>query len=189
VANSNTEICNLALIELGLERISSLANDQSEAAKICRDKWAEVRDAALRGGDWRCLIKRAQLAREAAAPAFGYLYQYALPVDYYRMLSFSVEGATWEIEGRLLLTDLESASIRYVGYDTAVDPVALFDPLLTTYLATMLAAKIAPSTKSASRKDDLLQEARDAFSEAIRTGAVETSRTIASCTSLTTGVR
>jgi hypothetical protein len=189
VANSNTELCNLALIELGQARITSLATDQNETAKLCRDKWPQVRDAVLRGADWRCLIKRTALAREAATPAFGYLYQYALPVDYFRMLSFSVEGAAWAIEGRLLLTDEESASIRYVGYDRAADPVALFDPLLTTVLVEQLAAMIAPSLKSADRVAELWALRHQAFSEAVRTGAVEVSRAIASCTSLTTSVR
>lgn len=186
---SNTEICNLALIELGQERIASPETDQSEAAKICRDKWPEVRDAVLRSAAWRCLIKRVSLAREAAAPAFGYSYQYALPVDYFRMISFSVEGAAWTIEGKMLLSNEETAAIRYVGYDRTADPVVLFDPLLTAVLVAQLAAKIAPSLKSASRVAELWALRNRAFSEAVLTGAVETLPEAASCTALTTSVR
>lgn len=189
MATSNTELVNLALIPLGKARISSLATDQGESAKICRDKWPEVRDAVLRGNDWRCLIKRTQLAREAAAPAFGYLYQYALPVDYFRMLNLSVTAAVWEIEGRVLLTDEETVSIRYIGYDTNTDPVALFDPLLTTALAARMAAEIAPALDSADRVAEMWALYDRKLAEAVRTGAVEKSRTVASCTALTTDVR
>lgn len=209
MANSNTELCNLALIELGQARISSLASDQNESAKICRDKWPQVRDAVLRGAAWRCLIKRTALAREASAPAFGYLYQYTLPVDCFRVLSFSslntasstaiyedsvlaalqAKNALWAVEGRVLLTNEEAAYIQYVGYDRGADTVALFDPLLTTVLVCQLAATIAPSLSSADRVAELWALRHQAFSDAVRTGAVEASRAIASCTSLTTSVR
>lgn len=189
MASSNTELVNLALIGLGKARISSLATDQGESAKICRDKWPEVRDAVLRGNDWRCLIKRTSLAREAAVPAFGYLYQYALPTDYFRMLNLSVETAVWEIEGRVLLTDEETASIRYIGYDRAADPVGLFDSLLTSALVARMAAEIAPSLDAADREAEMWALHDRKISEAVRTGAIEKSRTVASCTAFTTDVR
>lgn len=189
MASSNTEICNLALIELGQEPISSLASDQSEAARICRAKWPEVRDAVLRAGAWRCLTRRAALARLAEAPAFGYSYQYQLPTKCFRVLSVSPEGAVWTVEGRSLLTDEEEISIRYIEYDTGADSVSLFDPLLTAVIVAQLAATIAPSVKSASRVVELWGIRNQAMAEAKSVNAIETLPEVASCTALTTSVR
>lgn len=189
MATSNIELCNSALVLLGQEPISSLATDQSEAARLCRIKWPEVRDAVLRAAKWRCLIKRTELARLAAAPAFGFLYQYQLPPDCFLVLGLSVASAGWAIEGKVLLADEEQVFISYIAYDTAVDNVNTFDSLLTASIVARLAAEMAPSLKAADRFDNLWAAYERKMDDAKAAGAWEASRTIASCTALTTDVR
>ncbi|HQT97808.1 MAG TPA: hypothetical protein PK416_08020, partial [Thermodesulfobacteriota bacterium] len=114
MATSNTEVCNLALKGIGLDPIVSLASDTSQAGIILRNTWEATRDTILQAANWRCLLARSgSLAREAAAPSFGFSYAYTLPTDCVRIVEMSVDAA-WEKEGRLLLTDEEEAYILYV---------------------------------------------------------------------------
>ena len=200
MAASNTEICNLALKALGLDPISSLANDTSQAGIILRNTWEATRDAVLRSANWRCLLSRsASLAREAAAPSFGYSYAYALPPDCVRVIGMSADSkyqydslgrrvpwpeAGWAVESNLLLTDETEAFILYVAYDKATDPVALFDGHMVTAIAAQLAAEIAPGLKTLVRVPQLVLIAKDKLAEAKVFSAIEARPVQASCTAL-----
>lgn len=184
MATSNTEIVNAALVAIGHDPISSLADDKSAAGILARIKWPEVRDTILRAANWRCLLKRSEsLAREATTPPFGYRYAYALPPDCVRVAEFSVNqtlyrysyyrGTDWAVEGRRLLTDEISAYILYVAYDKAVDPVALFDGHMTAAIAAQLAADLAPGLKSSARYPQLAIIAKDKLAEAKVFSAIE----------------
>ncbi len=181
---SNTEICNLALKALGLDPISSLASDTSQAGIILRNTWEATRDAILRAANWRCLLARSgSLAREAAAPAFGYAYAFALPSDCVRVVEMSVDAA-WVREGSLLLTDESEAYILYVAYDTAADPVARLDGHLVKAIVAQLAVDIAPGLKSKSLVPQLEVIARDRLADAKLFSAIEARPVTASCTAL-----
>jgi len=200
MATSNTEICNLALKALGLDPISSLADDTSQAGIVLRNTWEATRDAVLRSANWRCLLSRsASLAREAAAPSFGYSYAYALPPDCVRVIGMSADSkyqydslgrrvpwpeAGWAVESNLLLTDETEAFILYVAYDKATDPVALFDGHMVTAIAAQLAAEIAPGLKTLVRVPQLVLIAKDKLAEAKVFSAIEARPVQASCTTL-----
>ena len=171
--DSNTEICNLALKAIGLDPIASLATDTSQTGIVLRNTWEATRDAVLRAANWRCLLRReGPLAREAAAPAFGYSYAYALPVSYIRVVEMSVD-AKWEVEGRLLLTDESEAYIRFVGYDKPSDPVYLLDAHLVAAIVAQLAVNIAPGLKSKTMVAALEVIARDRLADAKLFSAIE----------------
>jgi len=181
-------LCNSALILLGQELITSLT-EASEAARICRNKWPEVRDAVLREAKWRCLVKRAQLARLAEVPAFGFLYAYQLPTDCYLVLGLSVTTAAWGIEGKALLTDETAAFITYIGYDTYTDNVGLFDPLLSAAIVARLAAELAPSLKAADRFANLWAAYERKLDLAKAAGRWEAPAEVISVNAFTTDVR
>jgi len=181
-------LCNSALIMLGQELISSL-NDASEAARVCRNKWPEVRDAVLREAKWRCLVKRAELARLAEVPAYGFLYKYQLPTDCYLVLELSVATAAWGIEGKALLTDETQAFISYIGYDTQIDNVGLFDSLLSAAIIARLAAELAPSLKAADRFVSLWAAYERKIDLAKAAGRWEAPAEVLSITTLTADVR
>jgi hypothetical protein len=181
-------LCNSALIMLGQELIASMT-DASEAARLCRNKWPEVRDAVLREAKWRCLVKRAQLARLSETPAFGFLYAYQLPTDCYLVLGLSVATAAWGIEGKALLTDETQAFITYIGYDTQVDNVGLFDSLLSAAIVARMAAELAPSLKAADRFPTLWAAYERKLDLAKAAGRWEAPPEIISVTTFTTNVR
>src|SRR5688572_8267905 len=118
MANSDTEICNIALGHLGEAPITSL-NEDSKAAWACNLHYALTRDELLRGHRWNFAKDRVQLSELAEGPAFGWARQFQLPADCLRVLEFNDQeigdwiSEEYEIEGRRLLTDAAVARIVY----------------------------------------------------------------------------
>lgn len=152
---SNVDIANYALNIIGASNISTL-DENSKPGRLINQRFESVRDAVFRSHPWNCLIRRAELAQEVQAPAFGYSKQYALPADPYclRVLEFSngslsypqdnmfsnSGGPVFVIEGRKLLTDEGTARIKYIARVT--DPQQ-YDASLTEALAARLAMEIS----------------------------------------------
>ena len=109
------------------------------------------RDDLLRAHSWNFAIARAKLARDAAPPAFGFAYAYALPADWIRCVlaqaSESVAAPlSYRIEGGRLLSDAAAVYLRYVRRVEAVNLMpADFREALACLLARELAVPIAQS--------------------------------------------
>lgn len=164
MASSEAEICNLALQEIGAQRILSL-NDNTPEGKICKDFYANVRDEMLRSHPWKFATKRVALALITPdVPAFGFDNYFQLPADCLRVLK--VEGdeqAAWTVEGNRLLTDDSTATIKYIA---KITNVALYDPTFVQALALKLAYKISFGlVQSTSLRQSLQVE----YLEAVRT--------------------
>ena len=177
---SNVDIANYALNIIGASNISSF-DENSKPGRLVNQRFVSVRDAVFRSHPWNCLIRRAELAQEVEAPAFGYTYQYPLPSDPYclRVLEFSngslsypqdnmfsnTGGPVFVIEGRKLLTDEGTARIKYIARVT--DPQQ-YDASLIETLAAKLAAEIAYAITGSTTVvqlasavyDDKMREAR-----------------------------
>ena len=152
---SNVDIANYALNIIGASNISSL-DENSKPGRLVNQRFESVRDAVFRSHPWNCLIRRAELAQDVDAPAFGYTYQYPLPADPYclRVLEFSngslsypqdnmfsnTGGPVFVIEGRKLLTDEGTARIKYIA---RVSDPQQYDASLIEALAARLAVEIA----------------------------------------------
>jgi len=160
MAATETTICNLALGKLGAAKITSLSETSPEAM-ACSLHYEQTRDEILRSHRWNFAIVRAEFSRLSAAPAFGWAYQYQLPVDCLRVLQVNGYAETeqvdnWEIEGGKLLTDEDSVQAKYIS---RVTDVSLFDPLFIEALSLKLGAKICvPLTGSDNRANGLLTE-------------------------------
>ena len=148
---SEVEICANALRDLGEDPITSLTDD-TERARLCNALYGQTRDAVLRAYPWNFAITRQKLARESAAPAYEYAYQYALPTDPYALKVLDLyEGNEWKIEGRKLLTDSDTATIRYIA---RVTDTAQFDSLFVEALTARLSSRFAyPTTGNANLTD------------------------------------
>jgi hypothetical protein len=177
---STVDIANYALNIIGASNISAL-DENSKAARLVNQRYEGVRDAVFRSHPWNCLIRRAELAQETEAPAFGYAYQYALPTSPFclRVLEFSngslsypqdnmfsnSGGPVYVIEGRKLLTDEGTARIKYIGRVT--DPNE-YDASLIEALSARLASEIAYAVTgsttvmqlAAALYDEKMKEAR-----------------------------
>jgi hypothetical protein len=143
MATDSITIANLALAKIGSIRIASF-DDASQPARYLKLFFDQTRDEVLRAHDWNFASKRATLTALAAAPEFGWDYQYQLPVDCLMVRQLNAwqtaePRGLFEIEGRVLLTDSDGAQIRYT-YQVA--DASLFDALFVEALATRLASKI-----------------------------------------------
>jgi hypothetical protein len=146
------DICNEAMDLLGAATITSLTENSKEA-RLCNRRFETVRDAVLRSHPWNTAITRAEIAKDSAAPAFGFSYQYALPTDPYclRVLSFwnsNVDSeiaaydsqVMYKIEGRKILSDEGTCKITYIGRITDTEQ---YDAMLSNTIAHRLAAETA----------------------------------------------
>ena len=154
---SAVTICNIALSKLGASRITSLL-DKSEEAILCNLYYEITRDEVLRSHPWACAIERQSLAQLSSGPITDdYDYQYQLPTDPYCLRPLNIPNdpsAEYKIEGRKLLTNLDSVILRYIK--RVVDPNEL-DPLLVKTIAYRLAADISYDiTNSRTIHDDMV---------------------------------
>ena len=121
---SIVDIANNALNILGASTISSLTED-TKNARICNQRFENVRNRVFRSHPWNCLIKRVQLAQNSTAPVIEYTYAYALPSDFLRCLKIH-NGTTdsvasnldFKVEGKNIVTDEATVYLVYVAKDT-----------------------------------------------------------------------
>ena len=143
MATDSITIGNLALAKIGSIRVASF-EDASQPARYLKLFFEQTRDEVLRAHDWNFASKRATLAALATAPEFGWGYQYQLPIDCLMVRQLNAwesheQRGLFEIEGKVLLTDSDSAQIRYTSQ---VLDSSQFDPIFVEALATRLASKI-----------------------------------------------
>lgn len=148
------QICNVALGRLGNSRVIASLTEKSKEAAVCNLFYEDCRDAVLADFPWRFATKRVALADlDIEQPDWQYSYRY--PTDCMRIVAIvSPDGERfvtpeqripYEVgsdengTGRLILTDLQKAWLRYVSKVT--DP-NMFDAEFRDALAWRLAAEI-----------------------------------------------
>ena len=145
-----TGICNSALAKIGAARITAL-EEASKNASLCAELYERCRDDLLRAHSWNFATARARLARQAEAPAFGFVYAHALPADWIRCVTAHGDegGASmlrYKIEANSLLSDAEDVFLRYIRrVEDANLMSADFREALACLLARELAVPIAQS--------------------------------------------
>jgi len=167
---TEVSICSNALRRLGDDPITSLTDD-SERARLCNAFYEDARDACLRSLPWNFAITRASLTQLSDSPVYGYDYQFALPTDPYclRVLAMEYEDYIFKVEnfstqGRVLLTDEETAKIIYIA---RITDTTLFDSLFVDTLITKLASDLAyPVTNSLKVQEQMYKLYQLKLSEA-----------------------
>ena len=187
--NSKTEICNLALTQIGDMRITAYEDEDDLNARLCRDNYDQCRDQLLSSAFWSFAITRATLAQHGSAPAFGEEFYYVLPSDYLRMVSSNdlyprVMPDDYRIEmidnTKVLVTDQDSVVIRYVYRN---DTPATYNPLFVGALSTTLAASLAYTVTGNERLAEMLHIKADReVSKAIHENINENKETLKSIT-------
>lgn len=128
----------------------------------------DINGNAIDGTDYDAYTSGGKCGVVSAAPAFGFLYRYALPSDYLLMLEIDGnESLTlkYSIEGGEILTDEAEMKGRYIY---AVTNVALFDQDFIKVLVYKLNAELAFAVtgqqsiadKWEKKYDDELQKAK-----------------------------
>lgn len=178
---NDTQICNLALAEVGDSYSITDIDETSNQASLCRLFFEPTRDSLLRSHQWSFARTLADLSAVATAPVFGWDYQYTLPADFIRLIEFNGLDA-WQTEddfqigngpdgGLVLLTDEDEASIVYIK---RVEDASLFDALFVEAFTLRLAARICTKlTKDDAIRDRLHRGAKEALGRARQTDANE----------------
>jgi hypothetical protein len=113
---TQVQICNRTLHRIGQEKIASIEED-SKAAEYLREAWDMIRDEVLRDHTWNFAVRREQVAAEAAAPAWGFAYEYLQPGDCLRVVSIDDDPEIkYRVEGLSIFTDEGSPiNLKYIG--------------------------------------------------------------------------
>ena len=163
-AASETNICNLALQQMGRPIIIASLSEDSNAARLCARQYPISRDAVLRAYPWNFAQRRDELDAHNDTPAFEFAYMYELPSDYLGNLRlFDNDSERFKIETyvestassiRVVLTDVgEPLQVKYTARIT--DPT-LFDPLFIDALAAHVGANIAVALSESQSKAEQL---------------------------------
>ena len=165
---SSTDICNMALDLLKEAPITSLTQDRPIARWLNRN-FAVTRDSVLSKADWNCALKRASVAANAAAPAYGWTYSYTRPSDCLRVIPLTydgtIEGAPiqYEEEGDYILTNKSGPlKVRYVSRFENYDK---YPAALQEALSAAIAAKMAHWLTG---KSNFASVARQAYQDAMK---------------------
>lgn len=170
MSTSEVEICNLALIKIGHDTISDLTQE-TKAARMCSRLYPKLRDATLRAHPWNFAIRRASLVASADAPAYGYSYAYAKPLDYLRIVTCEDPQTDYVLESEFFLASISPFKMKYVWKVT--DPNR-FDSLFIDAFACRLAADLAmPLAQSAEMVDAMWGSYRERIAEARHADAQE----------------
>lgn len=155
MAVSSTAIANSALAKVGGRLISDLGEDSVEA-NLCNEQYDKVRKALMYEHPWNFAIKRAEIAADVTAPAYGYDYRFALPADYLRILEVECAEDEWAVESGYILANVAPLKLKYIRNVTLTgDFSASFDEVL----ACKLAADISYSlVQSVTLRDQLYRE-------------------------------
>jgi hypothetical protein len=140
---SETEIASNALTKLGAESITSLDDDDTQRARLCRAYYPNTRDAVLRAYPWRCATVRANLALDADTPiGDDWEYQFQLPVLPYclRILKVDDGDTPYTVEGRFVLSN---ESEMYIKFIKRMEDTGAYDSLLQEAIECRLAAELA----------------------------------------------
>jgi hypothetical protein len=148
---------------IGADEIMSI-DEASTQARKAKQIWSDTIESVQRSHPWKCCLSRASLAMMSSTPAFGYAYQYQLPTNPYclRVLEMDSPELQFTVEGRLLLTDEETANILYIA---KIEDVTQWDALLRRAVACLLASDLAYPIAQSARLADIRYTL---FKEALR---------------------
>lgn len=176
---SQVAVCNAALVHLGAATITSLSDNVKSARTLNTIYNAAIKNV-LRKYPFKCAIKRTTLPALSEAPAWGFPYAYALPIDYLRVLAvgeFTYPSDAWSVEDGKILTYL-SAPIK-VKYIYNNETVSSWDAALFSVAAAYLAFYVAESiTQDAEKRKEMFALFKDELSEARHQGAIEQSNLV-----------
>lgn len=163
MAVTQTKICNLALIRVGAERISSISQD-TKSAILLNAIYEQCRDDVLRAHPWNFAIKRDELAPTGSEPAYEYDYEYDLPNDCLRVLTPDSNDIDYVIEDSKILTDESTLNISYIYRN---ENESSWDSNFASALAWKLASEVAYAlTQSLKLKESCEKSYEKALREA-----------------------
>jgi hypothetical protein len=148
--SSEIDICNMAISRLAGSRISSFTDGTIESNE-CSAIFNQISKYVQAKGPWQSNKIRTTLPQLAAAPAFGFTYQYQLPTDpkCLRVLKINEDttgSINFQIENNVLLCDEPAIGILYIGLLTDTEQFdAHLEEAIVDHLVAAMAYKITGS--------------------------------------------
>lgn len=176
------EICNLALSHVGSDAtVASISPpDGSVEAGRCARFYALARQVALTTAQWQFATKRSELAT-VTNPSTVWAYAYAKPSNCLKPLrvlkagaSTEEDGADFEMEEGLILTNEEAAVLKYTR---DVTDTTVYTPEFVSALSWVLASYLAgPTIKGADGANASVKLLERAAAEIRRAAAADANR-------------
>jgi len=141
---SEVDICNKALLSLGANQIISLDDDSTEAI-LCKQLYADLRDAVLQAHDWSFAIERVNLPKGGTDPTFRYANAYPLPARVLHVLEVNKIARDdptrdWQVENDMIVTNDNNCAAMLLRQ---VTDTSKFSPLFIQALQARLASDMA----------------------------------------------
>ena len=158
-AETPTSICNTALLRCGGKEITSLTDDNSKEAQLCRRLYHPARRKALASHHWNGAKRAVQLTVNSNITPIFWSYAFTLPTDMVRLITvhpsdslnasipYALQNANSTEADNVLLSDSNQIYIQYV-FDN-MDPNTLsegFRDVLEFLLARDLCLGLSKST-------------------------------------------
>lgn len=151
-ATSWVAICNIALTRIGTATITDLSDGTNPNAYYCNELLPNAIEEVLGDYDWNCSRKRVSLAHDIDAPAFGYDYQYTLPVDYLRIIEADTGEEPYTIESGKILTNSDTLNLIYIYRpESPTELTAGVRNAIAKVLAFLLTTPISSSEQLSAR--------------------------------------
>lgn len=136
---------------VGQDRISAMT-EATPSAKIVNEEYDNARLELLVGHPWNFALKRVELAQSVDDPLFDWDYQFQLPNDCLRVLKLNEADDEYQIEGRLLLCNVDTALIKYISDITDVSKFSRpFTVALEHTIADRICFKLSQNAALADR--------------------------------------
>ena len=164
MASSNVEICNMALSHLRGNQLTSLENDDSNEADLCRANFASARDATLEDRDWSFASHRRTLTPLASTdqryPEFLDGNAFLLPGECIIVRQAGAQydfkdNLFWELQERIIIANCD---ILYTRYTKRVTDVSLYSPGFDQAFAARLAMDIAIGVTGSVKTQSLMAD-------------------------------
>lgn len=139
---SKTDICNMALLEIGQPPITDITDGSADAV-TCSLVFDNVVDSVVASKYWSKVRQRAELAPLVDPPEYEFTTQFQLPADFLQELSINdrdIGDIEYAIEKDKLLISTSSVFIKYIQRQPNPE---LWGIQLQTAIIYLLSARIA----------------------------------------------
>lgn len=155
MAVTQVSICNLALIEIGADTISSI-EESTKSARLLKALWSLSVDQVLHDHRWKFAETRVTLSPISSSPEFEYDNAFDLPSDCIKPWElYSASGAEpeWKREGNQILSNEATLDLIYVYRHT---DYAVWPPTFAEALGLKLSAQVSYAlTQSLALRESL----------------------------------
>jgi len=155
VANTETSICNSALIKLGAQTILSL-DGQDKISRMMKEQYPKNRDAVLYAHPWKFATRTITPAEVVQDPASPMPNKFQLPADCLRVLITDNNDDQWTTEDGFLYVNRNDVTIKYIY---RCEDVGKYTPGFVEMLACKIAADVAYAiVQSVTLRQQMIQE-------------------------------